>query len=235
MVSFFAPLRKFHSMAGDVAVAATTGFSADLTCQTLWEGKNVKELDFRRLASITTFSGLYIGSICNGVYQLYPRLASRLLQQVGPGQPLQLSSKSLGIFSTMIDNFVHVPLLYLPSYFVAIGYMQGRSTLEIQAAFQDEYVTTLTSCWGFWVPFMGLNFALLPVAHQVRAVAAGNFVWTMALDYMTRAKSKVGTKTAAGAPVQLRTTDNERKRAVSREVSTLEQTRETWILRHMTH
>lgn len=209
MVSF-ATFYTLRAMVRDVAVAATTGFSADIACQTFWEEKSLKEMDYRRLASVTAFSGLYIGSICNCVYHFYPSLASRLLLRARSGQPRQLSSKSIGIFSTVIDNFVHVPLLYLPSYFISIGYMQGHSTAEIQAVFRDDYVTTLTSCWGFWVPFMGINFALVPLTHQVRAVAAANFVWTMALDYMTHSKSKMGTKTVAGTPVQFRNLENER-------------------------
>jgi protein Mpv17 len=102
-------------------------------------------------------------------------------------------TRSQGVISTVADNFIHVPILYLPTYFVAVGTLQGLPVDQSIQEMQDSWWPTLGSCWAFWVPFMAVNFSLVNPAQRVKAVAGANFCWTVFLDYITQHKSWTGT------------------------------------------
>uniref|UniRef100_A0A7R9ZMV5 Peroxisomal membrane protein MPV17 n=1 Tax=Craspedostauros australis TaxID=1486917 RepID=A0A7R9ZMV5_9STRA len=223
----------------DVAVAGGLGLSADLFCQTMCEdNRNLHDLDHRRIAAVSLFSGLYVGGVCNLIYPLYPKLTQHVIRSVqrnatigkqlvttgGSGAALveqtapvttlmSMSPVSLlvqrltpnqlqGAVGTLADNFIHVPLLYLPAYFISTGWMQGVPWSTTKQQMEQQFVPTMTSCWMFWIPFMGMNFALIPAAARVRAVAAANLLWTMTLDYMTHSKELVVAPETNGGRVQ---------------------------------
>lgn len=173
----------------DTAIAGLLGISADIFTQTVCENKPLTSIDKQRTFAIGFFSGAYLGVACNYIYSLYPSLARsatkfNMIQKILPA----CQTKSLGVISTLVDNFVHVPMLYLPSYFVAVGQLQGKPLQNSIQEMQDSWWNTLGSCWLFWVPFMTFNFAMVPPAQRVKAVACGNLCWTVCLDYITQHK-----------------------------------------------
>ena len=175
----------------DVIIAGSLGLGADLFCQCVCEQKSLESVDRRRAASIAIFSASYLGVCCNYIYSLYPALATAVMKSHSFQKmaPHMLEPRLVrGGISTMADNLVHVPILYLPSYFLAVGTMQGSSISASVEDMQASWWPTLGSCWAFWMPFMALNFAAVPQAQQVRAVACANFCWTVTLDYITQKK-----------------------------------------------
>jgi protein Mpv17 len=174
----------------DTAIAGILGLSADIFTQTVCEKKALSSIDKQRSFAIALFSGFYLGVACNYIYSLYPTLASsvirsNLFQRMLPA----CETRSQGVISTVADNFVHVPVLYLPSYFVAVGTLQGLPIDQSIQEMQDSWWHTLGSCWAFWVPFMVVNFSLVNPTQRVKAVAGANFCWTVCLDYITQHKS----------------------------------------------
>ena len=97
-------------MTRDAIFAGSLGLGADLVCQT-FEG--AKEFDKRRAAAVSIFTGAYVGVVCSYVYSMYPSLAIRLLQN-----PCR---RKVGVVGSVTDNAVHVPALYIPSYFMTVG------------------------------------------------------------------------------------------------------------------
>ena len=164
----------WRAVTRDVIFAGSLGLGADLVCQT-FEGKET--IDKRRALAVSAFSGAYVGVVCSYVYSLYPSLAVRLLTN-----PCQ---KRIGVVGSVTDNAVHVPALYIPSYFMTVGLMQGESIEHATKTLKEQWWDTTSTCWMFWVPVMALNFTMVPPTHQVRVVAAANFCWTIALDYVT--------------------------------------------------
>lgn len=176
----------------DTAIAGFLGLAADIFTQTVCEKKPLTSIDKQRSFAIALFSGSYLGIACNYIYSLYPNLARSILtsnafRKVMPTKLCDMRSTT-GVISTVADNFVHVPVLYLPSYFVAVGTLQGVPLTNSIQEMQDSWWTTLGSCWAFWLPFMAVNFALVPPLHRVKAVAGANFCWTVCLDYITQSK-----------------------------------------------
>ena len=88
--------------------------------------------------------------------------------------------------SLIFDNVVHVPFIYIPSYFMAVGAMQGETPRESLNALSSQWPSpSVTSSWAFWVPVMSVNFSVVPMAYRVQVVGVANFVWTVLLDYIT--------------------------------------------------
>ena len=174
----------------DTAIAGLLGLSADMFTQTVCENKPLSSIDKQRTLAITLFSGAYLGIACNYIYSLYPALSSSIVQSnlFRKMLPRYCETRSAGVISTVADNFVHVPMLYLPSYFLAVGTLQGVPVNNSIREMQDSWWTTLGSCWVFWVPFMAVNFAFVPPTQRVKAVAGANFCWTVCLDYITQNK-----------------------------------------------
>ena len=174
----------------DTAIAGLLGLSADMFTQTVCENKPLSSIDKQRTLAITLFSGAYLGIACNYIYSLYPALSSSIVQSnlFRKMLPRHCETRSAGVISTVADNFVHVPMLYLPSYFLAVGTLQGVPVNNSIREMQDSWWTTLGSCWVFWVPFMAVNFAFVPPTQRVKAVAGANFCWTVCLDYITQNK-----------------------------------------------
>ena len=168
----------------DVIIAGTLGLGADLFCQCVCEDKDVRTIDKRRAAAIAIFTGGYIGVTCNYIYSLYPHLSRKIAQSILPANICQ--ARTLGIVSTAADNLVHVPILYIPSYFLAVGSMQGMPLSTSVRNMQDGWSSAVGTCWLFWIPFMAFNFRFMPPSHRVRAVAGANFCWTVALDFITQ-------------------------------------------------
>ena len=171
----------------DVLLSATLGISADIFCQCICEQKELRSVDTRRAFAIAIFSGSYIGVACNYIYSLYPRLSrivlsSNVMQKMLPDCQI----RAQGLVSTVTDNMLHVPMLYLPSYFISVGAMQGIPISESVNDMRESWWRTLGSCYMFWLPFMAFNFTRVPPEMRVKAVAGANFCWTVTLDYITQ-------------------------------------------------
>lgn len=178
------------SIKKDTFIAGFLGLSADIFTQTVCENKDLHSIDKQRTAAIALFSGSYLGIACNYIYSLYPSLARGIANSSAFRKriPNVCGAKSTGVISTIIDNFIHVPMLYLPSYFMAVGTLRGAPITHSLEEMKDSWWTALGGCWAFWVPFMAINFALVPPAQRVKAVAGANFCWTVCLDYITQNK-----------------------------------------------
>jgi len=129
------------------------------------------------------FSGAYMGIVCSYIYSLYPSLATFVMRssRIPPTRSLQVQ----GVVSSVADNAFHIPTLYIPAYFMTVGPLQGGSWVESSLALKEKWWDTTSTCWMFWLPFTAVNFTMVPASHRVRAMAAGNFFWTIVLDYIT--------------------------------------------------
>lgn len=129
------------------------------------------------------FAGLYLGVVCSAVYAIYPPLASILLKRglLKVSQVLD-TTKLSALVATLVDNFVHVPMVYAPTYIMFVE-ARGMNMKESLQQLKQSYVPTVSSCWMFWIPVMGLNFAFTPPAYRVRVVMVGSFAWSVFLDY----------------------------------------------------
>lgn len=166
------------------------------------DGRADDEFDTRRLASLTLFNSVYIGGFLHFLYQAYPpvvRAVSRAI--VAPRLPwlaARLDNKQSAAHAVgcaCVDN-VHCGSLYIPAFYIGTGVLQGHGLGDSTATLRREWLETYIYCTAFWVPFMAGNFALVPPAWRVRAMAAANLAWVVVIDYIAHR----GAPSGGGAP-----------------------------------
>ena len=84
---------------------------------------------------------------------------------------------------SVLDN-IHCLTIYIPAYFLGVGLLQGDTLARAQRNLADEWWTSYVACSGFWIPYMWLNFSLVPAVKRVQFMAAGNLVWSVAIDWI---------------------------------------------------
>ena len=87
--------------------------AADVMVQTVIEGRGVDEVDRRRLAAFSIFGCLWMGA---GQYVLYCRVFEALL----PARTVLHSAGKMAL-----DQFCHVPLLFLPVFYSVDAWVRG--------------------------------------------------------------------------------------------------------------
>lgn len=102
-----------------------------------------------------------------GVYRLYDRFKLTPLKK------------------SLVDNFFHVPLAYMPAWFLTDGLLSGRTPTEVALEKKDNYIKSLAACASMWIPFQYMNFKLFPANLQVLAVNAGCLIWNVVLCYLS--------------------------------------------------
>lgn len=196
---------RWKAVATDVVTAAGLGCVGDLMCQLGAEGRRLPSLsdikwrsagevqdeqvfDARRLASLTAFNGAYIGGVLHLLYQYYPT-AVRMAVRASPlPLPLRMrltdgSSPAHALGCAVVDS-AHNATMYIPAFFLGVGMLQGDKLADAAGVLRREWFETYAWCSVFWVPFTFANFALVPAAGRVKAMAAANLAWASAIDFL---------------------------------------------------
>ena len=92
--------------------------AADVMVQTVIEGRGVDEVDRRRLAAFSIFGCLWMGA---GQYVLYCRVFEALL----PARTVLHSAGKMAL-----DQFGHVPLLFLPVFYSVDAWVRGHEIVS---------------------------------------------------------------------------------------------------------
>eukprot|EP00747_Dinoflagellata_sp_TGD_P170270 gnl/TRDRNA2_/TRDRNA2_201410_c0_seq1.p1 gnl/TRDRNA2_/TRDRNA2_201410_c0~~gnl/TRDRNA2_/TRDRNA2_201410_c0_seq1.p1 ORF type:complete len:389 (+),score=37.16 gnl/TRDRNA2_/TRDRNA2_201410_c0_seq1:111-1277(+) len=156
----------------NMATGATLACLSDVICQKALEKR--KHLDWRRIAALTTWGGLYDGGINHFIANSY---VDKLL----PGW-FKLTPIRQGMGCTALDNFVTSPVIYLPSYYLTNGLLQGDNLNATLQRLQDKWWPSLRSCWNMWIPFQVLNFGFVPAHLRVVTMNVGNVAWNIIMD-----------------------------------------------------
>lgn len=83
----------------------------------------------------------------------------------------------------LTEAFVHDPVS-LAVYFASIGCLSGESANAIRQQMKRDYVPTFWLGFAYWAPLDILNFALVPVRHQLLVVNLGCFCDSVVLSYI---------------------------------------------------
>jgi hypothetical protein len=200
----FAPVIFLGSAYGSVAKAspfvtgfATTGLkttAADIFAQKVVEKK--EEIDWRRNAMFTTFGFLYLGGFQYYLYNV------KFAQWCGA---ITRMSGHLGSapFKTFLDQFIHHPLLYFPTFYALKATIEQRPLIEgadsALARYRSEIFQSCQALWSVWVPAQIINFTFVPRHLRIPFVAATSFGWTIILSVMQGAFDRSASSGAAGA------------------------------------
>jgi len=183
----FQSLYRNHPVKMNVITGGTLGCVADIVCQRYVE--DAKSLDLRRLAAMTMFGSSYTGFAVTYIYGSYKFILPAALRSTTARQALG---------STVIDNFVHCPLIYTPTFYITTGMMQGQTYEEAKHELVSRYWETATACWVFWFPAMLGNFYLLPPQLIVAVMQVENFAWNIIIDYIAHRGPEVASEYVRG-------------------------------------
>merc|ERR1712093_874731 len=70
---------------------------------------------------------------------------------------------------TFLNQFIFVPMLYLPLFFMVSGIARGQGLATIKSNILRLYVPLLTRNWLFWLPVQCLFFGMLAPRFVVPA------------------------------------------------------------------
>jgi hypothetical protein len=185
----FAPVIFLGSAYGSIAKTSpfltgfiTTGLkttAADAFAQKIVEKR--EEIDWRRNAMFTTFGFFYLGGFQYYLYNI------KFAQWCGT---ITRMSGHLGSapFKTFLDQFIHHPLLYFPTFYALKAAVEQRPLLDGKDSALERYKAEIfQSCkalWCVWVPAQIINFTFVPRHLRIPFVAATSFGWTIILSVM---------------------------------------------------
>lgn len=81
-----------------------------------------------------------------------------------------------------INQFVVVPLIYMPLFFGVTGTLGGLDFIQTKARAQSLYIPLLTRNYFFWLPMQFVQFFVLPPEWQIPFVSLASLVWTIVLS-----------------------------------------------------
>jgi len=153
---------------------AALAFFGDVVCQKVVERQD--QFSWRRALSVSTFGFFYNGGVCFLVYPLYRRMLPKYFLR---------TSKLEGVGSTCIDNFIHTPFFYIPSFFVATGILQGQSFDDCMNTCRLGWTSSVLATWVMWLPLQYLNFSVVPPHLRVLVLNCGCFIYNIEIDFIT--------------------------------------------------
>ena len=155
---------RARPFAGACATATVKTTAADLMVQSIVEQRS--EIDRRRLSAFSIFGLCWMGA---GQYVLYCRVFEALL-------PARTVAASVG--KMFLDQFVHVPVLFLPVFYSVDAWVRGEGPGYVRHKYEREAFTTLKANWCIWVPASFLSFFVVPTHWRIPYVSAVSFVST---------------------------------------------------------
>lgn len=173
-------LRTLHSrrpMAMNALFGGALGFSSDALCQSVVEGKAAKDIDRKRMGAVVCFATAYDGGINTLVYRAYDGFTARFAARGASAMGIALAKASF-------DALFHSPLLYIPTFFLVTGLLQGRSLSNAYDNLRQMYAPVTLSCICFWIPYQFLNFLHTPARLRVLATNCGCLAWTALIDHI---------------------------------------------------
>ncbi|KAL4428327.1 hypothetical protein ABPG75_002416 [Micractinium tetrahymenae] len=156
----------------------TTGLktsAADVFAQKVVEGR--EDFDWTRHAAFCAFGFAYLGGFQYWLYNI------KFTQWCGP-LTRTFGHKATAPIKTFIDQGIHHPFVYFPSFFAIKAAVSGQPLSSAVDKYQSEIWDSLKALWMVWVPAQFVNFAFVPRHLRIPYVAAVSFGWTVILSVM---------------------------------------------------
>lgn len=166
--------------------AAVVAVSGDALAQ---HAENT-EWDAMRTASFATFAASYSGAAQHFLFAALRNLCDgsvlmgcRALQTI---ESHWLAAAEM----TFINQFVIVPIVYLPLFYLWRGAWRGHGLRSIISEARHKFVGTLHVNWAFWLPFQLATFALVASELVVPITCAAGVFWNFLLSTLTSLASR---------------------------------------------
>jgi hypothetical protein len=77
---------------------------------------------------------------------------------------------------TAADAFITAPFLYVPTFYLSTGVMQGSTVTESWLKCQSKWTETMKAYLCIWPATLSVAFSVIPVQHRVVYIACVAFV-----------------------------------------------------------
>ncbi len=88
------------------------------------------------------------------------------------------------IGQVLVDQCIHHPFLYFPSFYVIKGMLLGHSVKDSLERYKTNMREDLIALWKIWVPASFVNFGFSPMWLRIPFVACVSLFWTCLLSMM---------------------------------------------------
>lgn len=172
--------QKYPATTGIVTTVIKTS-AADLFAQKVIERK--EDVDWRRHGMFCAFGAFYLGGFQYYLYNhLFVRWCGSLTAAVG--------HKGTAPIKTFIDQAIHHPFFYFPTFYLLKGAVEGRPLESSFEKYKTELWENCKALWMIWVPAQLVNFAFVPRHLRIPFVALVSFGWTVVMSVMRGALDK---------------------------------------------
>ena len=190
-------LPKRHPVLFGAALAGVKTGLADYGVQRWIEGKESKDINWRRVSAFTMFGVTYLGYVCYMFYVplltrvLFPKssefITKPLIQKLRDVQGLKDAVKQAGT-----DVFIHAPFFYYPTFYVMKEYVMTEGNPAEHEHWlkngldkhQNNFKDDMLGYMAIWGPAQVCNFVLMPAWGRIPFIAGVSLGWTMLLSYM---------------------------------------------------
>lgn len=141
---------------------------SDMTAQYLSSNfvKNYK-YDFRRTVALGLFGTFYYGLVARKIYFVYELV-------LGPNKPM---------LKALIDCGLHSPFILLPCFYFMTGLIKGQSVNSITTQLSEEWWTSSTATFAYWLPMMWVNFKYCSPQTRIFFIATMSWAHKSALSW----------------------------------------------------
>ena len=92
------------------------------------------------------------------------------------------SNLELAVAKVALNQFLIIPFVYMPLFFLVTGAIAGLDWNQIVARARSLYVSILKRNYLFWLPIQTFQFAVVPPDYQVPFVCVASLCWTILLS-----------------------------------------------------
>ncbi|XP_070382985.1 mitochondrial inner membrane protein Mpv17-like [Dermacentor albipictus] len=160
--SFYARMVRDHPMKTQMITTATVMLSGDLIAQKVIERR--PEVDVPRAARFFVMGVGFVCPVVRGWYLILERV-------VGSG-----AGTALVVKKVLLDQTIFGPL-FVPSFMVVLGALQGRSWDDIKQSVRANYLQILGTMYMIWPVAQFVNFKFVPLSYRQPFGSSVAIVW----------------------------------------------------------
>jgi len=156
--------RTQRSTLANALQASALAGAADLTVQvTCNKPQEIGDLNLQRVISYSMFGLLYAGGFQVVLYR-------RFDQYFGMGSAMRQA-----LVKVAADCPIHAPFIYIPSFYLITGMVQGLGFSGSLTKLRDNYNETMQCYLMLWAVPMFVLFRCVPARYRVLFLASGAF------------------------------------------------------------
>jgi protein Mpv17 len=152
------------------------------------DGADDKEIDWKRTYHQTLYAAFIWGPLGHKWYQVLDRVATTIVKRSnklpGGGGMVSMSSRPRFVVTKLVLEMVALHPISLLAFFGVIGTLNQESPRAIQEQLQRDFFPTLCLEVAMWTPVDALNFAFVPVRHQLLVVNCACFLESVGLSFV---------------------------------------------------